>query len=178
MKNKFHIPFKVKLILFTIIQYGGAILLGILLNRLLQIIFFLPLFHIFRRKYAKTYHASDFVQCTIHTFIMLIAVCLISLPLHISLIFIVLLSYITTDILYYLEDYLQLLKAKQLKISYGMNEELLIDKCKELNLSQLETDVLVMFYCRRMKRYEIGIKLNYSEDNISKIKSKALSKFA
>lgn len=181
MKNKikdFYIPFEIQLIFFTILQYGGAIVIAIILNRVIETLFFMPLFHIFRKKYSKTYHADDFVPCTLHTYIMLAVVNRLSLPMHISLLFIVMISYFTTDVLYHLELYLETRKIKGFKIRFGMDETELINECKSVNLTKLEQDVLIMFYCKRMKRYEIGIKLGYSESNISQIKSKALSKLA
>ena len=181
MKSKikdFYIPFGIQLLFFTIVQYGGAIVIALILDRLIETLVFIPLFHIFRKKYSRTYHADDFLPCTMHTFIMLLIVNLLTLPIHISLLFIVMISYFTTDVLYHLDIYLEIRQIKSFKISFGMDESILIEKCQAYNLTKLEQDVLVMFYCKRMKRYEIGIKLGYSESNISQIKSKALSKIA
>ncbi len=67
-------------------------------------------------------------------------------------------------------------KRRKNKVCLGMNRELLLSMCKKKGLSEMETQVLVMFYCDRLPRWQIGKKLDYSEDNISKIKKRALDK--
>lgn len=67
-------------------------------------------------------------------------------------------------------------RKKKIKVCIGMDRELLLAKCKEKDLTEKETQVLVMFYCDRLPRWKIGNKLGYGEDNISKIKKRALDK--
>ena len=45
-----------------------------------------------------------------------------------------------------------------------------------ISLSELETKVLIFYFCDKLKRWQIGNLLNYSEETISRIKEKALQK--
>lgn len=174
----YKIPFQAILIFYTIVQFGGILIISYFMDMLLETIIFIPLFFIFRRKYSKTFHAEDFLPCTAYTFIMFIIKNKISLPISSSILLTVVLAYTTTDALYYIKDYIDIVNVKVIKIRRGMDKDLLISKCKQANLTEDETYVLVEYYCNRKKRFEIGMDLGYSEANISKIKEKALSKLA
>ena len=174
----YSIPFPIVLAFYTIVQFGGVLVLSYFMDMLLETIIFIPLFFIFRRKYSKTFHKEDFVPCTTYTFIMFIIKNKISLPIPTSILLTVVLAYTTTDILYYIKDYMDVVNVKIIKIRRGMDKDLLISKCEQANLSEDETYVLIEYYCNRKKRFEIGMDLGYSEANISKIKEKALSKLA
>lgn len=177
LKNsKFRVPARVKYFLGTIVQFGGIFILSVVFERILEILIIIPLFFVFRSKYTKTFHANTIFECSIYSLLMFFIICLISLPVELSILSSVLLCYLTTTILYYIRDYLDISRVKKIKISKGMNKQDLIDVCKQNSLNELETKVLTMYYCDRLKRWQIGIKLNYSEDNISKIKKKALDK--
>lgn len=171
MKNK------IKNILASILQFGGIILLGILFERLIEVLIIIPLFFWFRSKYTKTFHAKTIWYCTLYTLIMFLIICLIAQPVYISILITIILCFFTTEILFFLQDYIDLNKVKKFKIYKGMNKQVLIDKCKMFNLTDVEIQVLTMYYCDKLKRWQIGNVLNYSEDNISKIKEKALNKF-
>lgn len=67
-------------------------------------------------------------------------------------------------------------RLRDLEVVKGMNEKDLLAKCEMYGLSDIETKVLFMYYVERYTRNEIGIATNYSEDNISKIKKRALDK--
>lgn len=73
-------------------------------------------------------------------------------------------------------DKVETLQLKQVNIDFNIERSLLEKKCKFFNLTELETKILVYYYCDKLKRWEIGNKLGYSEDMISKIKDKALLK--
>lgn len=73
-------------------------------------------------------------------------------------------------------DKIETLQLKQVNIDFNIERSLLEKKCKFFNLTELETKILVYYYCDKLKRWEIGNKLGYSEDMISKIKDKALLK--
>lgn len=171
MKNK------IKYFLASFIQFGGILLLSILFERIIEILIIIPLFFWFRSKYTKTYHAKTIWQCTLYTLLMFLIICIISQPIQISILITIILCFFVTEFLYYLSDYLDFIKIKKFKIYKGMNKATLVNKCIIYELTDLETQVLTMYYCDRLKRWQIGNVLNYSEDNISKIKEKALKKF-
>lgn len=59
----------------------------------------------------------------------------------------------------------------------GISEEEMSILCKWHKLTPIETKVMILYYSRCLKLWEIGNELNYSEFNISKIKRRALDKF-
>lgn len=168
---------KLKLILASILQYGCALFLGWYFNHLIEVIIIIPLFFYFRSKYTKTFHARTMWECTLFTISMFFIIVLLAQPIAISIFLTIILCYVTTEVLYFVKDYLDLLQVKRFKIYIGMNKQVLEQKCLMYNLTDIETKVLVYFYCDKLKRWQIGNILSYSEDNISKIKAKALEKF-
>jgi DNA-directed RNA polymerase specialized sigma subunit len=69
------------------------------------------------------------------------------------------------------------LKQKQKGLIRGISEEEMSIICKWRKLTPIETKVMVLYYCNCLKLWQIGNELNYSQDNISKIKRRALDKF-
>lgn len=131
----------------------------------------------FRTRFTKQYHALTSWGCTLITMIVFYFVSLVIPNKSISLLLIILFTYLINYISYCYRDYLDFLKIKKFKIYKGMNKDVLLNKCKMYDLTEIETQVLTMYYCDKLKRWQIGNVLNYSEDNISKIKEKALNKF-
>ena len=73
---------------------------------------------------------------------------------------------------------IEMLQVKKTNIDFNIERSILEKKCKLYNLTELETKVLIYYYVDKLKRWEIGNLLNYSEDMISKIKEKALNKIS
>lgn len=169
--------YKLKLLLCTILQFGGALALGWYFNHLIEIIIIIPLFFWFRSKYTKTFHANTMWLCNAYTLAMFIIIVLLAQPITVSIFLTIILCYFTTEILYFIKDYLDFLKVKDFKIYVGMSKTILEEKCKMYDLTEIETKVLIHYYCDKLKRWQIGNILNFSEDNVSKIKAKALEKF-
>lgn len=71
---------------------------------------------------------------------------------------------------------IEMLQLKKINIDFNIERSILEKKCRLYNLTDLETQILIKFYCDKLKRWEIGNSLGYSEDMISKIKEKALNK--
>ena len=145
-----HIPRKLKFTIHSIIQFGSAILLGWYFDRLINIFITIPLFFIFRRKYDKTYHARCVNECTIQTLIMLFIMTQVNVSVGLSILLTIIITYIDTEILYHLQDYIDL-KAIVRKINENKtktyrqrilaivpNSESKIDKlCKSFAISEL-----------------------------------------
>lgn len=168
---------KLKYALALIIEVVGTLAIAYIYQRFIELIVIIPLLILFRRKHTKTFHKDTYIQCATSTLILMIIIGKISAPLELSVGLSVVLSYIITEVLFFIQDYKDLIGIKEVKIRIGMNKTILKKKCEMYNLSEIETNVLVYFYCDRLKRWQIGNILNYSEDNISKIKVKALNKF-
>ena len=145
-----HIPRKLKYSIHSIIQFGGAILLGWYFDRLINTIITIPLFFLFRRKYDKTYHARCVNECTIQTLFMLFIMNKINVSVGLSILLTIIITYIDTEILYHIQDYIDL-KAIVRKINENKtktyrqrilaivpNNESKIDKlCKSFAISEL-----------------------------------------
>lgn len=71
---------------------------------------------------------------------------------------------------------IEMLQIKKVNIDFNIERSILEKKCKFFNLTELETKILIYYFCDKLKRWEIGNQLGYSEDMISKIKDKALNK--
>lgn len=71
---------------------------------------------------------------------------------------------------------IEMLQLKKINIDFNIERSILEKKCKFFNLTELETTILISYYCDKLRRWEIGNNLGYSEDMISKIKEKALAK--
>lgn len=168
---------KLKYLISLLIEVVGIVTISLAYNRIVEFFVITPLMLFFRRKHSKTFHAETFIQCSVSTVILYYILARIGLPLEISIGLSVVLAYITTEVLFFIQDYKDLLGIKQVKIRVGMNKTILEEKCKLYNLTDIETKILIHFYCDKLKRWQIGNILNYSEDNISKIKAKALDKF-
>ena len=172
MKN-----YKFKMIMYNIIQFGGALFLGWYFNHLIEIIIIIPLFFWFRSKYEKTFHAKTMFECTLYTLLMFFIIVLLAQPIAISILLTVILCYCTTEVLYYIRDYLDFLKVKKFQIYRGMDENIMKKKCAMYNLNDIETSIMVNFYCNKLKIFQIANILNYSEIRVSQIKKDNLDKF-
>lgn len=168
---------RLKSILNTLIQFAGALLIGYYFNHLFEIIVIIPLFFLFRHHYKITYHAKTIARCTISTLLMFVLIALVLQPRNTSILITIVICFLTTQCLYCIGLAEETLKVKRFKVYIGIPEDILRKKCEMYNLSDIETQVLVLYYCKHLKRWQIGNELGYSEDNISKIKRRALDKF-
>lgn len=136
-------------------------------------------FFIFRQTFEKQFHATTTWLCTLYTFIIFFIVSLIAPDIKISVILIICFTYFINKMSFYVRDYLDLkdkFGASKLKISKGMNKDKLLEICKLNNLTDLETSILVYYYCDRLSLTIISHKLNYSYDYIATLKSKIMKK--
>lgn len=149
-----HIPRKLKFTIHSLIQFGSAFLLGWYFDRLINILITIPLFFIFRRKYDKTYHARCVNECTIQTLVMLFILTQINVSIGLSILLTIIITYIDTEILYHLQDYIDLKgivrkinenKTKTFRqriLAVVPNNEAKIDKfCKDFAISELSETI-------------------------------------
>ena len=136
-------------------------------------------FFIFRSTFEKQYHAPTTWLCTLYTFIVFFIVSLITPDIKVSIILIICFTYFINKMSFYVRDYLDLkdkFKASKVKITKEMDKNKLLEICKLNNLTELETSILVYFYCDRLSLTIISYKLNYSYDYIATLKSKIMKK--
>lgn len=69
-------------------------------------------------------------------------------------------------------------KASSVQITKGMDKDLLLEICNKINLSDLEINILVYYYCDRMSLSEVADTVNYSYDYVAELKSNSLKKLS
>lgn len=167
--------FKYKLLMDLII-YASSFGLAFLFYKEFECLFLFISFHLFRGMFPKQLHLKSTISCVKLTLFIFATAIIIVLPNEVSMIAPIILGVAICLITYYVQDYMDLIARKQKGLVKGMSEEDMIKLAKEYRFTELETKVMILYYCKGMKRWEIGNELNYSQDNISKIKKKALDK--
>ena len=98
--------------IFFIITYGSILIVAIMFHRIIEVSISVLCFHIFRHYDEKTFHASTDFRCWCVSMISFTMVMKLSLPLYQSILFQVLLAYVLTKVMYYVKDYLDLVKER------------------------------------------------------------------
>jgi hypothetical protein len=159
-----------------LIIYASSFGLAFLFYKEFECLFLFISFHLFRGMFPKQLHLKSTISCVKLTLFIFATAIIIVLPNEVSMIAPIILGVAICLITYYVQDYMDLIARKQKGLVKGMSEEDMIKLAKEYRFTELETKVMILYYCKGMKRWEIGNELNYSQDNISKIKKKALDK--
>ena len=136
-------------------------------------------FFFFRTKFEKQFHAKTTWLCTLYTIIIFYIISYITPNKEKSILLIIIFTYNINNISFYVRDYLDLkdkFNIKKTSITKGMNKNLLLEICSISNLNELETNILVYYYCDRLSITAISYKLNYSYDYIAELKSKIIKK--
>lgn len=134
-------------------------------------------FFYFRTRFEKQFHASTTWLCTAYTIIIFYIVSCVSPNKAISILLIIGFTYTINLISFYVRDYLDLrdkFKAKTVKITKGMSKDKLLEICEFNNLTELQTKIMIYFYCDRMSLTAISIKINYSYDFVAQTKSRII----
>ena len=167
--------FKYKLLMDLLI-YASSFGLAFLLNKVFETLFIFISFHLFRSLFPKQLHLRSTINCVKLTLFIFSTAVLSVVPNEFSKIAPIILGMLICLITYFVQDYIDLLTRKKKGIIKGMNEEDMIKICKEYKLTELETKVMILYYCKCMKRWAIGNELNYSQDYVAKVKKRALDK--
>ena len=166
-------------LLHALLQFTAIFTFAWFYNCILEMLIIYICFFLFRTKFEKQYHAPTTWLCTIYTFIVFFLVSNITPKIHFSIILIVLFTYCINQISFYVRDYLDLkdrFKATKIKITKGMNKDALIKICNEHNLNELQTNILIYYYCDRLSLTAISYKVNYSYDYVASLKSQIIKK--
>ena len=136
-------------------------------------------FFYFRTRFEKQFHAKTTWLCTLYTIIVFYIVSNISPNKSSSIILIILFTYTINKTSFYVRDYLDLkdkFKARNVEITKGMSKTKLMKICEENNLNELETMILIYYYCDRLSLTAISYKINYSYDYVAELKGKIIRK--
>lgn len=149
-------------------------------NRLIEMIIILVSFFYFRSKWDKQYHSY---HCFWVSLIVFYLIGRLSYNIGLSILIETITAYLITLISYHVKDYfdnkkeLKKLNTKpKIKITRGMNKDLLYKMCADNYLNEEETKLMIYYYCDKMKLDAISIKLNYSEITIKRKKSELLKR--
>lgn len=162
---------------FCIITYISIILLAIFNNKVIEVTISIISFHILRRKDEKTFHASNDFMCWLISVISFSIISILEFNLSQSILSCICWAYILTQIMYYIQDYFDLkdrFKANKVNITKGMSKDKLLKICEDNNLNELETKILIYFYCDRLSLLVISRKIGYSYDYTAELKSKII----
>lgn len=145
------------------------IAVSIILNKTLECIIFIISYTLFRHSFKIELHMNTTAKCIQISLVTFVISILIVVPKNISIIFA---SCFGLVVNYILSTFF----VTTTKITRGINKDILLGKCNKYGLNELETNILILFYSKRMKIQDIADKYNYSIERINQIKKKALGK--
>ena len=176
---KLRTKLRLRILTHTILQLSAMLLFGYFADRLFEMVVANICFFMFKPTFTKQYHAPTMWKCTLLTSFVAYIISLIVPNKSISVVLIILFTYFINVTSFYVRDYLDLrdkFKAKQVSITKGMNKDKLIEICGTSGLNELETDILVYYYCDRYSLSKISYMIEYSYDYVAELKSKAIKK--
>lgn len=118
----------------SILQFSFILFIGWYFDRLIEILIIIPCFFFFRSKFEKQYHSSTSWKCTKTTIIIFFIVGYISPSKSASILLDVMLSFLITNISFYVRDYLDIKYPKKKK--KNENRQIIIDILGKSNLDE------------------------------------------
>ena len=121
-----------------------ALIIGIayLNNRFIETSLTIITFFIFRNLFEKQYHSKSLLLCSAISVIVFTIITFIELPLNISVLFCIVVSFVTTTISYYVKDYLD---SKEVKLKKKALENLTLTEMYEL-MPNIKRDIIKIVY--------------------------------
>lgn len=178
--NKAIFKFRFKNTLISLCYLAAVILFAFISNKLYEGFAFILTYTIIRCEFTKAVHGSDFTKsayrgikyCRIITFIIQIISIIFIINVNISRYVNLILAFVLGIINFLGKDYLEY-KLHKIVFYKGMKVE---DLPKDLK--GIEYDIIYQYYIKRYKLDKIAINLNYSIDNIKKIKAKIIKRYS
>lgn len=151
LKEKFYEKYCA--IVFFLITYGSLLIIGIIFNRWIEMSISVVFFHIFRGEETDTYHARNDLICWSISMLNFCIVMKLTLPIYISYIFSILLSFVLCVIMriVYLLFKPEKVKNKKEKlkqiIGYDKikDEEYIEKLCLEIGLSEKYSETIFLY---------------------------------
>lgn len=168
-------------LIFSIITYGSILIVSFFYNKMLEITISIICFHIFRKYDTKTFHATTAIRCFIVSMIVFIVMNKVSLPMDKSAISAILLSYLLTKIMYYIQDYIEYLRERKMVKDLKPLEDLSFDELKDIYDEYSDNDIHAIYSCLHKDRsvnYEnIAMRYNMSRMTLYRIMKKVRNKY-
>lgn len=168
-------------LIFSIITYGSILIISFFYNKMLEITISIICFHIFRKYDTKTYHATTSIKCFIVSIITFFVMNNVTLPIEKSVISAILLSYLLTKIMYYIQDYIDYLRERKMVKDLKPLEDLSFEELKEVYNEYSDNDIHAIYACLHKDRsvnYEnIAMRYNMSRMTLYRIMKKVRNKY-
>lgn len=160
-----------KYFIILLAQYLLLTAIAILCDRLIEFATCIPLFFYYTKKYSKQYHCKTLLKCALTTIAVFSIICII-IPSKNEFIFVsIIFTYLLTTLSFYVRDYLD----KNIKTTFykGMTSDELPS-----DLKGIDYDIMNLYYVKRKQLEYIAGAVNYSVDNVKKLKAKILKRYS
>lgn len=172
--------YRTKNLIISLLYLLGVLIVAFISDKLIEFITFMFTYTLIRSEFTKAIHGSDFtksahkgiVYCRFITTIVQLTSIIFLVKVDISKYLNLLLAVLLGVINFLAKDYLEH-RIKKIRFYKGMAEE---DIPKEL--SGIEYHIIYQYYVKRFKIQKIAFNLNYSYDNIYKIKAKVVKRYS
>lgn len=172
--------YRIKNTIYDLLCLLVVLIIAFISDKLIEFITFMLTYTIIRSEFTKAVHGSDFttsahkgiVYCRIITTIVQLVSIVVLVRVDISKYINIGLAGLLGVVNFFAKDYLEH-KIKKCKFYKGMS----IDEIPK-ELSGIEYEVIYQYYVKRLKLDTIAYNLNYSYDNINKIKAKIIKRYS
>jgi hypothetical protein len=164
----------------SLLHLLGVLIVAFISDKLLEFLVFMITYTFIRDEFEKAIHGSDFttsahkgiVYCRIITTIVQLISIIFLVKVDISKYINIGLAVVLGIINFLAKDYLEH-KVKKIKFYKGMLAKDIPD-----DLVGIEYEIIYQYYVKRYKLDKIAYNLNYSKDNINKIKAKIIRRYS
>ena len=178
--NKAIFKFRLKNTLISLLYLLIVFIFAFISDKIYEIFTFILTYTIIRCEFTKMIHGSDFtkssykgiVYCRLITFAIQIISIIFIINIDISKYINLILAFILGIINFLGKDYLEY-KINKVVFYKGMK----VDELPK-DLKGIEYDIIYQYYIKRYKLDKIAINLNYSVDNIKKLKAKIIKRYS
>lgn len=172
--------YRIKNLLLSLLHLLVVLIVAFISDKLIEFLIFMLTYTFIRDEFEKAVHGSDFtdsahksiVLCRIITTIVQLISIIFLIKVDISKYINILTGVILGIINFLAKDYLEH-KVKKIKFYKGM-----LATDIPVELCGIEYEIIYQYYVMRYKLDKIGYNLNYSSDNIYKIKAKILKRYS
>lgn len=172
--------YRIKNLLLSLLHLLGVLIVAFISDKLFEFLIFMITYTFIRDEFEKAIHGSDFttsahkgiVYCRIITTIVQLLSIIFLVRFDISKYINIGLAGLLGIINFLAKDYLEH-KVKKIKFYKGMLAEDI-----PVELVGIEYEVIYQYYVKRYKLDKIAYNLNYSADNIYKIKAKVIKRYS
>ena len=172
--------YKVKNLLLSLLHLIFVLIIAFISDKLIEFLTFMITYTLIRDEFTKAVHGSDFttsaskgiVLCRIITTIVQLISIIFLVKIDISKYINIWLAGCLGVINFFAKDYLDY-RIKKTKFYKGMLAEDI-----PVELVGIEYEIIYQHYVKRYKLDKIAYNLNYSKDNINKIKAKIIRRYS